>query len=393
MKTKSTGNIKSATRESFSTALKPWARGPFELLRHAEGHLKAGTDFDKRMALISFDNAIEVAITTYLRLHPTQRKKRAYQRDAVEKWVANYHSKLAFFFDEYAKDITTPFPTTLEEIIWYHDLRNDLYHAGNGFVPEAHSLSGARIAALWVFSTLFQINAEQMLAETVSPPIPSVTSKEAVFPAQMQFLQSFIQLEKSLSASLQLMGLPSSREKRAPTFRESWSRFRSECPVPSAGYDSIIQKAQLVRNSLVHGKSAELSDEELLKLSTELDEISKLASSYAFSFDILSALKKRYPQWLRPDITSARIIQRAGMVFLEIVNRKGKGPDEHVTRTELSFITSGEMPMFSPSRTAYENAELLLRNLDPYSIINSTDLFTPEGAQQVAQIYGRMSQP
>ena len=37
--------------------LKPWVRGPFELIRHAEGHLKAGTDFDKRMALISFDNA------------------------------------------------------------------------------------------------------------------------------------------------------------------------------------------------------------------------------------------------------------------------------------------------------------------------------------------------
>jgi hypothetical protein len=40
--------------------LKPWAAGPFELIRHADGHLKAGSDFDKRMALISYDNAIEV---------------------------------------------------------------------------------------------------------------------------------------------------------------------------------------------------------------------------------------------------------------------------------------------------------------------------------------------
>jgi hypothetical protein len=77
------------------TGLTPWARGPFELIRHAEGHLKAGTDFDKRMALISFDNAIEVAITTYLRLHPAQRSGKTYQRDAVDKWLANYHSKLA----------------------------------------------------------------------------------------------------------------------------------------------------------------------------------------------------------------------------------------------------------------------------------------------------------
>ncbi len=46
--------------------LPPWAKGPFELLVHAEGHFIAGEDFDRRIALISFDNAIEVAITTYL---------------------------------------------------------------------------------------------------------------------------------------------------------------------------------------------------------------------------------------------------------------------------------------------------------------------------------------
>jgi hypothetical protein len=49
-------------------SLPPWANGPFELLVHAEGHLRNGDDFDRRIALISFDNAIEVAITTYLTL-------------------------------------------------------------------------------------------------------------------------------------------------------------------------------------------------------------------------------------------------------------------------------------------------------------------------------------
>lgn len=39
-----------------------WVYGPFELLVHAELHYLAGKDFDRRMALISFDNAIEVAI-------------------------------------------------------------------------------------------------------------------------------------------------------------------------------------------------------------------------------------------------------------------------------------------------------------------------------------------
>jgi len=74
---------------------------------------------------------------------------------------------------------------------------------------------------------------------------------------------------------------------------------------------------------------------------------------------------------------------------LEITEKKGAGPDEKITRTELGFISSGnEKPMFSSTRTAYENAELLLEELDPYGIINCTDLFTREGAEEVASIYG-----
>ena len=39
----------------------PWAKGPFELLRHAYEHLQKGDDNDRRIALIGFDNAIEVS--------------------------------------------------------------------------------------------------------------------------------------------------------------------------------------------------------------------------------------------------------------------------------------------------------------------------------------------
>ncbi len=50
--------------------LKPWADSTFDLILHAELCLRKGSDFDRRIALISFDNAIEVAITTYLNSHP-----------------------------------------------------------------------------------------------------------------------------------------------------------------------------------------------------------------------------------------------------------------------------------------------------------------------------------
>ena len=55
--------------------LPPWANGPFELLVHAEEHLRAGDDFDRRIALIGFDNAIEITIAAYLSLKPIQRRR------------------------------------------------------------------------------------------------------------------------------------------------------------------------------------------------------------------------------------------------------------------------------------------------------------------------------
>ena len=64
---------------------KPWINGPLELLHHAEGHYQMDDDFDRRMALIGFDNAIEVAISSFLNLHPKQRGGKQFGRDQVQQ--------------------------------------------------------------------------------------------------------------------------------------------------------------------------------------------------------------------------------------------------------------------------------------------------------------------
>ena len=44
---------------------KTWASGAIELLAHASGHIGLDTAFDKRIAFISIDNAVEITIRTY----------------------------------------------------------------------------------------------------------------------------------------------------------------------------------------------------------------------------------------------------------------------------------------------------------------------------------------
>ncbi len=154
-------------------SLPPWAEGPFELIFHAELHYRAGEDFDRRIAMIGFDNAIEVAITTYLSLHPIHRHGREYPGAQVQTWLSNYHTKIEFFETEcgvrgLAIQIARP------HIVWYHQIRNRQYHEGGSSTPNMADLKGVRQAALWVFSVLFDVpDAEQVLEQRIMALSPS----------------------------------------------------------------------------------------------------------------------------------------------------------------------------------------------------------------------------
>ena len=159
-------------------SLPPWANRPFELIVHAESHLRAAKDFDKRIALISYDNAIETAITTYLDLHPVQRGGCEYNKEDIEKWLKNYHSKLEFFEQEInSRDIA--WDVEKSHIIWIHNSRNQQYHGGSHMgIPEESILKIARSSALWIFSVLFDVSdaesaLEQAMLDQTPPAAPS----------------------------------------------------------------------------------------------------------------------------------------------------------------------------------------------------------------------------
>lgn len=161
--------------------LNPWAKGPFELLSHAEEHLINGDDFDRRIALISFDNAIEVAITTYLTLNPMYRSGRSYAKADVDIWLGNYHSKLDFFDTELARRSLT-WQVERDHITWCHEHRNEQYHGGRKGTPEMDVLHLIREAALWIFSTLYDVaDVERRLTEEIenktAPALPQNEKK------------------------------------------------------------------------------------------------------------------------------------------------------------------------------------------------------------------------
>ena len=133
-----------------------WLNSSFHLLVHGELHYTLPEEFDRRLALISFDNAIESSIACYLKLHPAQRGNRAYEREKVRIALHDYHSKLKFLFEEVTvrNGICT---ITRQEIIYVHDQRDLFYHENPDLNPANAVLTKAREAAFWVFAFLFEI--------------------------------------------------------------------------------------------------------------------------------------------------------------------------------------------------------------------------------------------
>jgi hypothetical protein len=138
------------------TTLTPWALGPFEILLHAEMHYRNGDDFDRRIAVVGFDNSIELSIHTYLSLHPIQRQNRTYSKADCERWLENFHTKIDFLEIEIQTRKLT-MVCNKAQFIWYHEVRNSQYHVGGATIPQARELVGIRAAAIWVFSVLFDV--------------------------------------------------------------------------------------------------------------------------------------------------------------------------------------------------------------------------------------------
>ena len=158
------------------TPLKPWAYGPFEVLMHAEMHYRKFEDLDRRIAMIGFDNAIEVSITTYVGLHPIQRGDREYTKAAVDSCLKNFHTKVDFFLEECRRRSISPV-SKKDEIVWFHDVRNGQYHNGGAAIPQRRELDGVRAAAIEVFGVLFDeldvlAALEEHLAAMASPLPP-----------------------------------------------------------------------------------------------------------------------------------------------------------------------------------------------------------------------------
>lgn len=167
----------------------PWTSGPLEILNHGLDLVAHDTDTNRRLAMIAIDNAVELMIKTYLGL-PRRITGLALSRKEYESHALSFPGLLDCL-ERHGSDKIVDID--LGEVEWYHRLRNQLYHHGNGLTVEREKLVVYARLARKLFENLFGLR----------PSIPDPTESEPL----SEFLSAWARIESAVLTLADKRGL------------------------------------------------------------------------------------------------------------------------------------------------------------------------------------------
>jgi hypothetical protein len=230
-----------------------WASGPGEILRHGIGLLAEDSDTNRRLALISIDNAVELMMETFIQL-PKRITGLDITRKQRDEICSNFPSLLDGIESHAADKVAG---INLGEIEWFHRLRNQLYHQGNGLTVERRKVEFYAELASTFFNALFGLKLSlpeegtmQLLGEFLEA---YVSIEEAIFNARKNF--------PSLTSGRLILDSIRGSVLTEPEFRE-------------------FERVRQIRNLVVHSKNGgDLITHELVKTTQSI--AAKLNSAFS----------------------------------------------------------------------------------------------------------------
>jgi len=208
----------------------PWASGPGELLKHGLELLNNDSDSNRRIAMISIDNSVELMIKTYLglpnRITQLQISRKEYQE------ISESFPALLDALEKYASDRILGI--NLGEIEWYHRLRNELYHQGNGLTVELDKVT--------VYAELANLMFEKLYGEKL------VDNQEFSNTLLGEFMSLWIEIEKGMSPYLIDGG------KDGKIYMNNPQSYLKNKVINYQQYNDLIE-IRKIRNEVIHGKT------------------------------------------------------------------------------------------------------------------------------------------
>ncbi|MFC1934669.1 hypothetical protein ACFLXX_05955 [Chloroflexota bacterium] len=233
---------------------KIWTSGPRELLDHAFSHLTGGKAFDFRIAMISIDNAVELAIKTYLSLPKRIRGLEGPPRKRLEEASSSFPALLDLL-EEYAGSKLSGIE--LGDIEVYHRLRNTLYHDGNGVTVDPEYVDSYLQIAKILLNNLLGIRVEAEDTSLPSSSLGDLVSKWAIVVQEVRKLHR-VYVNKEISINEPVLHTVD----RLITLGVLDRQFRDR-----------VRRVNNVRNKLVHSASIPLEEEKTINVVKELNDL------------------------------------------------------------------------------------------------------------------------
>lgn len=215
----------------------PWAAGPAEILLHGLALLRKDSDTNRRLAMISIDNSVELMIKTYLGLPKRVSGLSITRREYTE--FSESFPGLLDALERHAPERLTGID--LGTIEWYHRLRNQLYHQGNGLTVERDKIEIYAELANVLYMNLFGTRLVERVSEQ-----PDLLGP---------FIEGWVKLEQGLAAlskrerSRMALHSPQPRSvQQAVTLLRSTNLFSDEDIAAINGYRKI-------RNDVLHSSA------------------------------------------------------------------------------------------------------------------------------------------
>jgi len=236
---------------------RPWASGPGEILKHGLKLLQDDSDTNRRLAMISINNAVELMVKTFLGL-PKRITGLSITRSEYQD-ISESFPKLLDALEKHAAEKLTGID--LGDIEWYHRLRNQLYHQGNGLTVERNKVEVYARLANSLFENLFGFGL--------------IESKTTKVDALGEFISCWVAFEKAVLQKV----FPASTQKQLINFSGAFHALEMRKVVSQAEFIRL-QEIRSARNLVVHGQK---SFEDAVK--PEMVELLKSVTTRVQSFD------------------------------------------------------------------------------------------------------------
>jgi hypothetical protein len=220
----------------MATQVQPWASGPGEILRHGLELLRKDTDTNRRLAMISIDNAVELMVKTYLGLPKRITGLSITRKDLQE--IGESFPAMLDALERHASDRLDGID--LGTIEWYHRLRNELYHQGNGLTVERDKIEIYAELANALFKNLFG-----------QPLVEDPSRKTEVLG---EFLAAWTEIERSLQSIFEREVERTGKLRPIRSTIADGLKVLAENRLLDAHDIHQIQELRLVRNLAAHGE-------------------------------------------------------------------------------------------------------------------------------------------